>query len=102
MYSRVRFNLRVGEGEHLTESGVRDEFSDMDGKSFGWRPRAKFSDCVSHGLFKLMVEMVSVNTVSFLSLPNSFQISICVNRSLITKNTDILTRPFFKAIDPPN
>lgn len=64
MYSRVRFNLRVGEGEHLTESGVRDEFSDMDGKSFGWRPRAKFSDCVSHGLFKLMVEMVSVNTVS--------------------------------------
>ena len=78
MYSRVRFNLRVGEGEHLTESGVRDEFSDMDGKSFGWRPRAKFSDCVSHGLFKLMVEMVSVNTVSFLSLPNSFQISICI------------------------
>ena len=66
---RVRFNLRVGEGEHLTESGVRDEFSDMDGKSFGWRPRAKFSDCVSHGLFKLMVEMVSVNTVSFLLLP---------------------------------
>ena len=56
----------MGEGEHLTESGVRDEFSDMDGKSFGWRPRAKFSDCVSHGLFKLMVEMVSVNTVSFL------------------------------------
>ena len=54
----------MGEGEHLTESGVRDEFSDMDGKSFGWRPRAKFSDCVSHGLFKLMVEMVSVNTVS--------------------------------------
>ena len=69
MYFRVRFNLRVGEGEHLTESGVRDEFSDMDGKSFGWRPRAKFSDCVSHGLFKLMVEMVSVNTVSVLLLP---------------------------------
>ena len=58
----------MGGGEHLTESGVRDEFSDMDGKSFGWRPRAKFSDCVSHGLFKLMVEMVSVNTVSFLLL----------------------------------
>ena len=79
VYSRVRFNLRVGEGEHLTESGVRDEFSDMDGKSFGWRPRAKFSDCVSHGLFKLMVEMVSVNTVSFLSLFISFRISICTS-----------------------
>ena len=62
-YSRVRFNMRVGEGEHQTESGVRDELSDMDGKSFGWLPRIKFNDCVSHGLFKLMVEMASVNTV---------------------------------------
>ena len=55
--------MRVGEGENLTESGVRDELSDIDGRSFGWRPRVKFSECVSHGLFKLMVEMVSVNTV---------------------------------------
>ena len=55
--------MRLGEGEHQTESGVRDELSDMDGKSFGWLPRVKFNDCVSHGLFKLMVEMVSVNTV---------------------------------------
>ena len=56
--------MRVGEGEHLTESGVRDELSDIDGKSFGWRPQVKFNECVSHGLFKLMVEIVSVNTVS--------------------------------------
>ena len=55
--------MRVGEGEHLTESGVRDELSDIDGKSFGWRPQVKFNECVSHGLFKLMVEIVSVNTV---------------------------------------
>ena len=57
--------MRVGEGEHLTESGVRDELSDMDGRSFGWRPRVKFNECVSHGLFKLMVEILSVNTVNF-------------------------------------
>ena len=61
--SSVRFNMRLGEGEHQTESGVRDELSDIDGKSFGWLPRVKFNDCVSHGLFKLMVEIVSVNTV---------------------------------------
>ena len=59
--------MRVGEGEHLTESGVRDELSDMDGRSFGWRPRVKFNECVSHGLFKLMVEIISVNTVNVLS-----------------------------------
>ena len=58
--------MRVGDGENLTESGVRDEMSDMDGRSFGWRPRVKFNECVSHGLFKLMVEIISVNKVSFL------------------------------------
>ena len=55
--------MRVGEGENLTESGVRDELSDIDGRSYGWKPRIKFNECVSHGLFKLTVEIVSVNTV---------------------------------------
>ena len=60
---RVKFNMRVGEGENMTESGARDELSDLDGKSFGWLPRVKFSDCISRGIFKLLVEMVSINTV---------------------------------------
>ncbi len=36
---RVKFNMRVGEGESVTEAGVRDEISDCDGRSFGWNPR---------------------------------------------------------------
>ena len=46
------------------ESGIRDEVSDQDGKSLGWLPRIKLTDCVHRGLFKLRVEMISVNTVS--------------------------------------
>ena len=33
---RVRFNMRVTDGP---ESGIRDEVSDHNGKSFGWLPR---------------------------------------------------------------
>ena len=64
--------MRVGEGENLTESGVRDELSDIDGRSYGWKPRVKFNECVSHGLFKLMVEIISVNTVSVILNHNLF------------------------------
>ena len=32
--------MKIGEGEENdTESGIRDELSDQDGKSFGWMPR---------------------------------------------------------------
>ena len=86
---RVKFNLRVGsesgagaagaasttpEGlpdlsdSGLLESGVRDEISDMDGKSYGWLPRAKMADLVSKGTLKLVAEMVSVNTASVIEL----------------------------------
>ena len=75
---RVRFNLKVGsdggstsdpdgatnaESSSILESGVRDEMSDSDGRSYGWLPRAKMSDFVSKGTLKLTVEMMSVNTV---------------------------------------
>ncbi len=43
-------DLFVGRGgQGGTESGIRDEFSDVDGRSLGWLPRIKFSDCVSRG-----------------------------------------------------
>ena len=48
-----------------TESGIRDEFSDIDGRSLGWLPRVKFSDCVVRGIFRVLVDMMSVNTVSY-------------------------------------
>jgi hypothetical protein len=77
---RVRFNIRIGgsgsesqcdtEEEEVrtshgtTESGIRDEFSDVDGRSLGWLPRIKFSDCVVRGILRIVVDMMSVNTVS--------------------------------------
>ena len=37
---RVKFNMKIGDGdEYRTESGLKDEMSDQDGKSFGWMPR---------------------------------------------------------------
>ena len=50
-------------GEEGLESGIRDEISDRDGKSFGWLPRIKLTDCVHRGIFRLRIQMLSVNTV---------------------------------------
>jgi len=93
---RVRFNIRVGGSSNSgsgsqceteedevrashggTESGIRDEFSDVDGRSLGWLPRIKFSDCVVRGIFRVQVDMMSVNTVStfesnIIKKPNKF------------------------------
>ncbi|CAB4065232.1 unnamed protein product [Lepeophtheirus salmonis] len=66
---RVKFNLKIGDGESQVESGDRDEISDHDGKSYGWLPMVKFADCVSRGVLKLIVEMISINTVSLLEIP---------------------------------
>ncbi|XP_071744826.1 uncharacterized protein [Lepeophtheirus salmonis] len=66
---RVKFNLKIGDGESRVESGDRDEISDHDGKSYGWLPMVKFADCVSRGVLKLIVEMISINTVSLLEIP---------------------------------
>jgi len=63
---RVRFNIRVAEG---IESGIRDEVSDQDGKSLGWLPMIKLTDCVHRGVFKLRVQMLSVNTISLIDIP---------------------------------
>ena len=65
---RVRFNLRVGGdgdgGGDVVESGLKDEWSDADGKSYGWLPRAKMTDLVDRGNLRIVAEMTSVNVVS--------------------------------------
>ena len=44
--------MKIGDGdEHRTESGLKDEMSDQDGKSFGWMPRFVLSKI----LFKFFV-----------------------------------------------
>ena len=45
------------------ESGMLDELSDSDGRSYGWLPRTKMADLVTKGVLRLVVEMFSVNTV---------------------------------------
>ena len=62
---RVKFNLRIGDGEEIVESGMRDEVSDSDGRSYGWLPRVKMSELVSKGCLKLVAELHSVNAVSY-------------------------------------
>lgn len=37
----------MGDGEKRLESGILDDVSDSDGKSYGWHPRYKFSELVS-------------------------------------------------------
>ena len=61
---RVKFNLKIGEGEEAVESGMRDEVSDSDGRSYGWLPRVKMSELVSKGNLRLVAELHSVNAVS--------------------------------------
>ena len=65
---RVRFNVRIGEGDNATESGVRDELSDADGRCFGWQPRVKFGDCLNHGTFTILVDFISISTISQVDL----------------------------------
>ena len=66
-------NEANGGGSSSLESGVRDEMSDADGRSYGWLPRAKMSDFVSKGTLRLTVEMFSVNTVRKGGLKNDDQ-----------------------------
>lgn len=44
---RVRYMLVLGDGEKRLDSGVLDDVSDSDGKSYGWHPRYKFSELVT-------------------------------------------------------
>ena len=60
---RVKFNLRIGDGEEAVESGMRDEVSDSDGRSYGWLPRVKLSELVSKGSLRLIADLHSVNAV---------------------------------------
>ena len=79
--SNAAVNSNSGQGNEANgggsssslESGVRDEMSDADGRSYGWLPRAKMSDFVSKGTLRLTVEMFSVNTVRKGGLKNDDQ-----------------------------
>ena len=43
---RVRYSILLGEAEHRLDSGIVDDVSDSEGKSYGWHPRGKYSNLV--------------------------------------------------------
>lgn len=60
----VKPELRIFLLSFSADSGVLDEMSNWDGKSYGWLPRGKMADFVHKGVLKLAVEMKFVHTVS--------------------------------------
>lgn len=61
---RVRYMLILGDGEKRLDSGILDDVSDSDGKSYGWHPRYKFSELVTKGTIRVHLEMLLANTLS--------------------------------------
>jgi hypothetical protein len=45
-HCRVRYVITLGEGDRLINSGLLDDISDSNGKSYGWNPRIRLSDVV--------------------------------------------------------
>lgn len=62
--------LVLGDGEKRLDSGILDDVSDSDGKSYGWHPRYKFSE---------LVTKVSVLLNEYENNNNYFKISIIHN-----------------------
>lgn len=43
---RIRYVITLGEGERVVNSGLLDDISDCNGKSYGWAPRVRLADVV--------------------------------------------------------
>lgn len=43
---RVRYSVVLGDGDRRIDSGIVDDVSDSDGKSYGWHPRARINDLI--------------------------------------------------------
>ena len=55
--------MKIGDGdEYRTESGLKDEMSDQDGKSFGWMPRLV--------LYILSLILYKLFSIFFINDPN--------------------------------
>lgn len=72
--SRSRYYISIGEGERRVTSALMDDVSDAEGAGSVWSPRMRIQDVAPKGILKLMVELVSANTISETMLtlsPNS-------------------------------
>lgn len=43
---RMRYSIFLGDGDHKIASGIVDDVSDSEGKSYGWHPRGKYTDLI--------------------------------------------------------
>lgn len=43
---RMRYSIFLGDGDHRIASGIIDDVSDSEGKSYGWHPRGKYTDLI--------------------------------------------------------
>lgn len=62
--SRSRYYISVGEGDRRISSGLMDDVSDAEGAGSVWCPRVRIQDIAPKGVLRLMVELVSANTLS--------------------------------------
>lgn len=62
--SRSRYYISVGEGDRRLSSGLMDDVSDPEGAGSVWCPRVRIQDIAPKGVLRLMVELVSANTLS--------------------------------------
>lgn len=68
---RVRYRVVLGEGDRRADSGVLEDFSDNEGRGYGWPLKCHLVDLVRRGLVRVHLEMVSANTVS--------EVKVCVS-----------------------
>lgn len=62
--SRSRYYISVGEGDRRLSSGLMDDISDAEGAGSAWCPRVRIQEIAPKGVLRLMVELVSANTLS--------------------------------------
>ena len=62
--SRSRYYISVGEGDRRLSSGLMDDVSDAEGAGSVWCPRVRIQDVAPKGVLRLLVELVSANTLS--------------------------------------
>ena len=62
--SRSRYFISVGEGDRRLSSGLMDDISDAEGSGSVWSPRLRIQEIAPKGSLRVMVELVSANTLS--------------------------------------
>ncbi|KAK7595045.1 hypothetical protein V9T40_001478 [Parthenolecanium corni] len=70
---RVKYNITLGDTEHTIKSGIMEDVSDSEGKSYGWHPRGKYTDLIRKGVIKIHAELILANTLSELVSNVTFQ-----------------------------